>query len=56
METQIKQTVFNRLMINLGIHPAPTEREGFDDWMRYRVKSIHYANNEKMTNAYQRIT
>jgi hypothetical protein len=27
----------------------------FDKWMRKTVQSIHYSNNEKMSNAYQKI-
>lgn len=55
METEINQIVFKNLMQNLGIQPAKTAVEKFDEWMRNKVKSIHYANNEKMCNAYNRI-
>lgn len=51
----IQQKVFKSLMQNLGIQPGKTEVEKFDEWMRNKVKSIHYSNNEKMTNAYNRI-
>ena len=27
----------------------------FDKWMRKTIQSIHYSNNEKMSNAYQKI-
>jgi hypothetical protein len=27
----------------------------FDKWMRKTVQSIHYSNNERMSNAYQKI-
>jgi hypothetical protein len=27
----------------------------FDDWMRNKVKSIHYANNAKMSQAFSKI-
>ena len=32
-----------------------TNKEKFALWMRDRVKSIHFANNEKMYNAYCKI-
>jgi len=56
MKQQIKQTVFNNLMNKLDIKPAKTEAENFNEWMKNKVKSIHYANNEKMCNAYNRIS
>jgi len=31
------------------------EVKKFDKWMRKTIQSVHYANNEKMCNAYQRI-
>jgi hypothetical protein len=31
------------------------EVKKFDKWMRKTVQSIHYSNNEKMCNAYQKI-
>ena len=31
------------------------EVKKFDKWMRNIVKSIHYADNEKMCNAYLKI-
>lgn len=55
MKKEINQIVFKSLMQNLGIQPAKTKVEKFDEWMRNKVKSIHYSNNEKMTNAYNRI-
>jgi hypothetical protein len=27
----------------------------FDKWMRKTIQSVHYSNNEKMSNAYQKI-
>ena len=27
----------------------------FDKWMRKTIQSVHYSNNEKMRNAYQKI-
>lgn len=32
-----------------------TNIERFDLWMRTRVQSIYYYNNERMLNAYNRI-
>ena len=29
--------------------------QAFDNWMRNTVKSLHYANNEAMNNAYKRV-
>ena len=31
------------------------EIEKFDKWMRTKVKSIYYSDNEKMCNAYEKI-
>jgi len=31
------------------------EAENFSDWMRNTVKSIHYANHDGMSNAYNQI-
>ena len=31
------------------------EIKKFDKWMRKIVKSVHYSNNEKMCNAYNKI-
>jgi len=55
MKTEINNKVFNNLMQRLNINPAQSNQERFDDWMRNKVKSIHYANNNAMCNAYQRI-
>jgi hypothetical protein len=27
----------------------------FDKWMRKTIQSVHYSNNEKMSNAYKKI-
>jgi len=27
----------------------------FDNWMREKVQSVHYSNNEEMNDAYERI-
>lgn len=32
-----------------------TNVEKFDAWMRKKVKSVFYADNERMCNAYERI-
>ena len=31
------------------------ETEAFEIWMRETVKSVHYADNDKMTEAYNRV-
>lgn len=31
------------------------EMKRFERWMLKRVKTIHYANNEKMREAYQKV-
>lgn len=31
------------------------EKLKFDQWMKNTIKSIHYSDNEKMCNAYQKI-
>ena len=33
-----------------------SEKEKFNKWMAKKVQSIHYSNNEKMCNAFDRIT
>ena len=55
MKTEIQKTVFNNLMIKLEIKPAQTNSERFNEWMRNKVKSIFYSDNERMTNAFSRI-
>jgi hypothetical protein len=32
-----------------------TEKEKFNKWMRKKVKSVYYFDNQKMCNAYERI-
>lgn len=56
MEKQIKQSVFNKLMQKLEIQPAITEAERFNEWMKSKVQSIHYSDNNAMCNAYNRLT
>jgi hypothetical protein len=34
---------------------AIQETERFEEWMKTKVQSIHYANNTKMTEAYDRV-
>jgi len=53
--TVTNNTAFNNLMKRLNVNPSKSNIELFDDWMRNKVKSIHYANNDAMCNAYQRI-
>jgi len=33
-----------------------SDEERFSKWMFERVKSIHYANNDEMANAYKKVT
>lgn len=55
MKEQIQTQVFNNLMQKLDIKPALTNVEKFNEWMRNRVKSIHYSNNNAMLNAFNKI-
>ena len=49
-------TTFKRLAKKLNlITPEVRERELFDEWMKNKVKSIYYSDNEKMLNAYNKI-
>lgn len=34
---------------------AEKEMHRFDRWMRTKVKTIHYADNERMSEAYRRV-
>jgi hypothetical protein len=34
---------------------AIQETERFEEWMKTRVQSVHYANNARMTVAYDRV-
>lgn len=34
---------------------SKSKAEKFNNWMRKKVKSVFYHDNEKMCNAYQRI-
>lgn len=51
----VNQQVFNNLMVKLNIQKPKSEKENFDTWMKTKVKSIHYANNQAMLNAYERV-
>lgn len=51
----VNQQVFNNLMVKLNIQKPKSEKENFDTWMKIKVKSIHYANNQAMLNAYERV-
>ena len=31
------------------------ETEAFESWMRETIKSVHYADNDKMAEAYSRV-
>ena len=55
MKPQINQHVFSNLMTKLNIQQPKSEKENFNEWMKSKVKSIHYANNQAMLNAYNRI-
>jgi hypothetical protein len=55
MNAKVNQMVFNNLMKKLEIQPAQTEVERFNEWMKSKVKSIHYSNNNAMCEAYKRI-
>lgn len=55
MKPQVNQQVFNNLMAKLNIQQPKSEKENFNEWMKSKVKSIHYANNQAMLNAYNRI-
>jgi hypothetical protein len=55
MKAQVNQHVFSNLMTKLNIQQPKSEKENFDTWMKSKVKSIHYANNQAMLNAYNRI-
>jgi hypothetical protein len=34
---------------------AIQETERFEEWMKTRVQNVHYANNAKMTIAYDKV-
>ncbi len=34
---------------------AIKEMNRFDRWMRVRIKSIHYADNKRMSEAYEKV-
>lgn len=55
MNHRINQNVFSGLMVKLSVKPGKTNKERFNKWMRKTVKSEHYADNEAMCNAYERI-
>lgn len=55
MKAQLNQHVFSNLMVKLNIQQPKSEKENFSDWMQHRVKSIHFANNQAMCNAYERV-
>jgi len=51
-EKLIKEKVFKRLKNRIE---NKSEVEKFNDWMREKVKSAFYSDNERMCNAYNRI-
>jgi hypothetical protein len=51
----MKQQVFTALMTKLNIQASKSEKENFNEWMKTKVKSIHFANNQAMLNAYNKI-
>mgnify|MGYP001082332063 CR=1 FL=1 len=34
---------------------AEKEMQRFDKWMRTKIKSIHYADNKRMSEAFERV-
>ena len=40
----------------MAITTVISDEEKFSKWMIERIKSIHYANNEEMSEAYGRVT
>lgn len=46
------QQVFKGLMERLE---KKSNKEKFNEWMLNKVKSVHFSDNEKMVNAYNRI-
>lgn len=55
MKDRINKKVFSSLMSKLEIGPAETNKDRFNDWMKNKVKSVFYSDNERMLNAYNRI-
>ena len=55
MKAQANQQVFTALMTKLNIQQPKSEKENFSDWMAHKVKSIHFANNQAMVNAFDRV-
>lgn len=55
MRREVNKSVFNSLMKKLDIQQPKSEKENFNDWMRDKVKSVHYANNESMITAFSKI-
>jgi hypothetical protein len=59
MENEINKQVFCSLLEKLDlkkrVSQKSNEKENFNEWMRIKVKSIHYANNKAMCNAYDKI-
>jgi hypothetical protein len=55
MKSQLNQQVFMALMTKLNIQAPKSEKENFNEWMKTKVKSIHFANNQAMLNAYNKI-
>jgi hypothetical protein len=42
-------------MNKLEIKEPKSNAERFNDWMKYKVKSIYYADHNEITNAFERI-
>ena len=55
MKAQVNQHVFSNLMTKLNIQQPKSEKENFAEWMAHKVKSIHFANNQAMVNAFDRV-
>lgn len=55
MKNQIRKQVSCSLIKKLKLNKRVSEREYFNEWMLNKVKSIHYANNQAMCDAYDKI-
>jgi hypothetical protein len=55
MKIEINKQIFCSLVEKLDLNKKNNEIENFNDWMINKVQSVHYANNEAMCNAYEKI-
>ncbi len=51
----MQELSFKYVLHTLGVEPAKEDHadERFDDWMRNKVISEHYSDNDAMCRAYQ---